>query len=142
MGRGGQHLGQRPALVKKAAAVLGANVGHYVYISSVSAYADLSKPGVDESSPVTTIDDPTTEKIDGRTFGALKALSEKAAETSMPGRVTVVRPGLIVGPEDPPTGSPTGLARSRGAAKCSPPAPPTTRSSSSTSATWGNSSSN
>ena len=34
-------------------------------------------------------------------YGALKALSEKAAETSMPGKVAVVRPGLIVGPEDP-----------------------------------------
>ena len=31
----------------------------------------------------------------------LKALSEKAAEAAMPGRVAVVRPGLIVGPEDP-----------------------------------------
>ena len=48
-----------------------------------------------------TIDDPTTEKIDGRTYGALKALTEKAAETAMPGKVAVVRPGLIVGPEDP-----------------------------------------
>ena len=90
-----------PRWVKKAAAVLGPNVGHYIYISSVSAYADLSKPGTDESAPVATIDDPATEKIDGRTYGALKALSEKAAETSMPGKVAVVRPGLIVGPEDP-----------------------------------------
>jgi 2'-hydroxyisoflavone reductase len=50
---------------------------------------------------VATIDDPTTEKIDARTYGALKALSEKAAESAMPGKVAVVRPGLIVGPEDP-----------------------------------------
>jgi 2'-hydroxyisoflavone reductase len=90
-----------PRWVKKAAAVLGPGVGHYIYISSISAYADLSKPGTDESAPVATIEDPTTEKIDGRTYGALKALSEKAAEASMPGKVAVVRPGLIVGPEDP-----------------------------------------
>jgi 2'-hydroxyisoflavone reductase len=90
-----------PRWVKKAAAVLGPNIGHYVYISSISAYADLSKPGSDETAPVATIDDPTTEKIDGQTYGALKALSEKAAESSMPGKVAVVRPGLIVGPEDP-----------------------------------------
>jgi 2'-hydroxyisoflavone reductase len=90
-----------PRWVKKAAAVLGPNVGHYIYISSISAYADLSKPGTDETAPVATIDDPTTEKIDGRTYGALKALTEKAAESSMPGKVAVVRPGLIVGPEDP-----------------------------------------
>jgi 2'-hydroxyisoflavone reductase len=90
-----------PRWVKKAAAVLGSNVGHYIYISSISVYADTSKPGVDESAPVATIDDPTTEKIDGRTYGALKALAEKTAETTMPGKVAVVRPGLIVGPEDP-----------------------------------------
>jgi 2'-hydroxyisoflavone reductase len=90
-----------PRWVKKAAAVLGPNIGHYVYISSISAYADLSKPGCDETAPLATIADPTTEKIDGQTYGALKALTEKAAETAMPGKVAVVRPGLIVGPEDP-----------------------------------------
>jgi 2'-hydroxyisoflavone reductase len=87
--------------VKKAAAVLGPNIGHYIYVSSISVYPDMSKPGTDETAPVATIDEPTTEKIDGRTYGALKALSEKAAEAAMPGKVAVVRPGLIVGPEDP-----------------------------------------
>ena len=90
-----------PRWVKKAAAVLGPNIGHYIYISSVSVYADTSKPGIDETTAVATIADETTEKITGETYGALKALSEKAAETAMPGKVTVVRPGLIVGPDDP-----------------------------------------
>jgi 2'-hydroxyisoflavone reductase len=90
-----------PRWVRKAADVLGSNVGHYLYISSISVYADTSKPGADENAPIATIADPTTEKIDGQTYGALKALSEKAAETTMPGKVAVVRPGLIVGPEDP-----------------------------------------
>ena len=90
-----------PRWVKKAADVLGSNIGHYIYISSISVYSDTSKPGTDEKSAVATIDDPTTEKIDGRTYGALKALTEKAAEAAMPGKVAVVRPGLIVGPEDP-----------------------------------------
>jgi 2'-hydroxyisoflavone reductase len=90
-----------PRWVKKAAEVLGPNIGHYLYISSISAYADLSKPGCDETAPLATIADATTEKIDGQTYGALKALTEKAAETAMSGKVTVVRPGLIVGPEDP-----------------------------------------
>ncbi len=34
-------------------------------------------------------------------FGALKALCEKAAEAALPGRTAVVRPGYIVGPDDP-----------------------------------------
>ena len=90
-----------PRWVKKAASVLGQNIGHYIYISSISVYPDNSKPGMDETAAVATIADPATEKITGETYGALKALSEKAAEESMPGRVAVVRPGLIVGPEDP-----------------------------------------
>lgn len=89
-----------PRWVNRSAAVLGPNIGRYIYISSISVYADTSKPG-DETAAVSTIDDPTTEKIDGRTYGALKALSEKAAEIAMPGKVAVVRPGLIVGPDDP-----------------------------------------
>src|SRR5438270_5629595 len=61
-----------PRWVKKAAAVVGPNVGHYIYISSISVYTDLSWPGTDEAAPVAPIDDPTTEKIDERTYGALK----------------------------------------------------------------------
>jgi len=80
---------------------LGGRVGQYVFISSISVYADTSKPGMDETARVATIADETTEKITEESFGALKALCEKAAESAMPGRVTIVRPGLIVGPGDP-----------------------------------------
>jgi 2'-hydroxyisoflavone reductase len=93
-----------PRWVNEAAAVLGNKIGHYVYVSSVSVYPDLSRPGTDESAPVATLPDgtdPKVETITGETFGPLKALSEKAAEAAMPGRVAVVRPGLIVGPDDP-----------------------------------------
>lgn len=90
-----------PRWVKKAATVLGPNIGHYVYISSISVYTDTSKPGMDETAAVATIADETTEKITAETYGALKALCEKAAEATMPRKVAVVRPGLIVGPEDP-----------------------------------------
>ena len=62
-----------PRWVKKAAAVLGPNIGHYVYISSVSVYVDQSKPGSDETSAVATIADPTTEKITGETYGAVES---------------------------------------------------------------------
>lgn len=93
--------GNVPRIVKASAELLAPNVDHYVYISSISVYADTSRPGADETAPVATIEDKTVEKIDGRTFGPLKALSEEAAETAMPGRVARVRPGLIVGPEDP-----------------------------------------
>src|SRR5207249_4838220 len=36
----------------------------------------------------------------GALYGPLKALCEREAEAAMPGRVLVIRPGLIVGPHD------------------------------------------
>ena len=91
--------GYVPRHVKDSATLLAPNVGHYVFVSTISVYADLGKP-VDEDAPVAKLKEPT-EKVTGETYGALKALCEEAAKAAMPGRVTVVRPGLIVGPEDP-----------------------------------------
>src|SRR5262249_25942412 len=44
--------------------------------------------------------DETVEKVDGETYGPLKALCEQAVEKALPGRTAVIRPGLIVGPDD------------------------------------------
>ncbi len=93
--------GYFPKDVAASAAVLSTNVGLYVFVSTISVYADSSKPGGDESAPVATTPDPAADKVTGENYGALKALCEKAAETAMPGKVMVVRPGLIVGPGDP-----------------------------------------
>ncbi|MFP2906259.1 SDR family oxidoreductase [Pyxidicoccus sp. 3LFB2] len=92
--------GYVPRMVKASAELLAPNVGHYVFVSSISVYKNLSEYGLNESSPVATVEDETTEKVSEH-YGALKALCEKAAETAMPGRVLNVRPGLIVGPDDP-----------------------------------------
>ncbi|HEX7707617.1 MAG TPA: NAD-dependent epimerase/dehydratase family protein [Thermoanaerobaculia bacterium] len=89
-----------PRWVRDAGAVLKGSVGHYLYISSLSAYADNSQPGMDETAPTAKLEDPTIETINGQTFGGLKALSEQEAEKAFPGRTTVVRPGLIVGHGD------------------------------------------
>lgn len=90
-----------PADVTRAARLLGDRAGQYVIISSISVYADNSKPGADESSAVLTMADPEAAKeITGENYGPLKALSEQAAEQELPGRTTVIRPGLIVGRGD------------------------------------------
>ncbi len=92
--------GYFPRQVKASASLLAPRVKQYVYISSISAFADLSKPGVDETGPVAVLKDPTVETITEGSYGGLKALCEQAAEAALPGRVTNVRPGLIVGPDD------------------------------------------
>ncbi len=93
--------GYVPRHVRDSATLLSSAVKRYVFISSISVYSDNSKPGMDETAAVGKLDDETLEKVTGETYGPLKALCEKAAEAALPGRVTVIRPGLIVGPGDP-----------------------------------------
>lgn len=89
-----------PRWVRDAAAILKDNVNQYLFISTLSVYADNSKPGMDETAATIALEDPTTEKMP-ENYGGLKALAEKEAEKAFPGRATIVRPGLIVGPGDP-----------------------------------------
>ncbi len=93
--------GYLPRIVRASAEALAPAVEHYSFVSSISVYPEGLPAGVDEDHPVATIDDPDTETLDGRSYGPLKALCEKAAEAAMPGRVLNVRPGLIAGPHDP-----------------------------------------
>jgi 2'-hydroxyisoflavone reductase len=102
--------GNLPRNVAEMAKSLSASVGSYVFISSQSAYADVSVRGVDETAPLKTLTNEQLERayqMDtsgqpnyAELYGGLKALSEQAAEQAMPGRVLIVRPGLIVGPYD------------------------------------------
>lgn len=93
--------GYLPRVVRASARRLAGSAGLYAFVSSISVYADLSRPGVDEEGPLARLEDPATESIDGETYGGLKALCEAACEEELPGRTLVVRPGLIVGPHDP-----------------------------------------
>ena len=88
-----------PRLVRASAELL-RDSGHYVFVSSISAYATPYRPGFDESAPLADLADPTTEEISGN-YGGLKAACERVVEEVFPGRCTVVRAGLIVGPHDP-----------------------------------------
>ncbi|MDM3871425.1 NAD-dependent epimerase/dehydratase family protein [Porticoccus sp. W117] len=89
-----------PRSVDMAMDVMKDNIGQYLIVSTISVYANWAQVGMDESGEVGKLDDPTTEEVTGETYGPLKALCEQAAEKHMPGRVTVIRPGLIVGPRD------------------------------------------
>ena len=91
--------GYVPRVVKASAELLADSVSQYLFISTLSVYAEYPANN-DESSPVGKLEDETVEEITGETYGPLKALCEQAAEAAMPGRVANVRPGLIVGPLD------------------------------------------
>jgi 2'-hydroxyisoflavone reductase len=94
--------GYIPRIVRLSAEVLEKSVSRYVFISSLSAYGDFKKVGIDESYPVGKLEDETIEEINGETYGPLKALCERAVQDIFGGeRTLIVRPGLIVGPHDP-----------------------------------------
>jgi 2'-hydroxyisoflavone reductase len=97
-----------PVWVRDVAQVLKGNVDRYVFISTISVYADTSKPGTDETAPLAkyTGADPYKESRETivaskfQLYGPLKALSEAEAEKQFPKQTLIIRPGLIVGPRD------------------------------------------
>ena len=92
--------GYVPRQVAATAELLHATTPLYVFVSTVSVYAGFDKPS-DENSPLGTLTDPTTDKVDGLTYGPLKALCEQAArQVYGDQRSLIIRPGLIVGPDD------------------------------------------
>lgn len=88
-----------PRQVRLSAELLAPNVRQYVFVSSVSVYANFAA-AQDEDAPLGRLSDETIETVDENSYGPLKALCEKAAQDALPGRVAVLRPGYIVGPHD------------------------------------------
>ena len=97
-----------PVWVRDAAQILQGNVDRYVFISTISVFADVSKPGTDENGPLAKYAGADAMKETVATlrasnyglYGPLKVLSEQEAEKWFPGKALVIRPGLIVGPGD------------------------------------------
>lgn len=98
--------GYVPKFVENPLAVLKDNIGFYVFISTCSVYAKMGEVPIDENSELATMTDEDEEKATAdrrmvmQFYGALKARCEQKAESMLPGRVCVVRPGLIVGHGD------------------------------------------
>ena len=116
--------GYVPRQVRSAAAALEGRVGLYAFVSTISVYRDKDVPMQDETAPVIELDDPDVEEVIGETYGGLKVLCERELERARPDASLVVRPGLIVGPDDPTdrfTYWPVRVAR--GGAFLAPPSP-------------------
>jgi 2'-hydroxyisoflavone reductase len=90
--------GYLPREVRQSAELLKDRVGRYLFISTVSVYADPSNTA--ENGPVQKLDDPSVEEVTGATYGGLKALCEEVVQEVYGERATVVRPHLVVGPHD------------------------------------------
>lgn len=103
--------GYVPAHVEATAKLFADKAQHYQFISTISVYGQLGQRAetVSEDTPVSEVAEDKQEdaaKVSTRRqsmqfYGPLKARCEAAAEAAMPGRVSNIRPGLIVGPGDP-----------------------------------------
>ena len=90
-----------PRIAGAAAQALKGRVGHYTFVSTVSIYADFSQPGLHEDSDVVHLEDETVEEITGETYGGLKVLCERVVNEHLGDRTFHLRPGIIIGPNDP-----------------------------------------
>jgi len=88
--------------VRASAELLADSVSHFTFISSVSAYAGLTRRrSSDEESPLARLPRGAARSAAREHYGAQKAACERAVREALLGRALVVRPGLIVGPHDP-----------------------------------------
>ena len=94
--------------MESAARLLGPQTGHYLYVSFIPAYVGYPRPGMDETARLRRWTPAT------RDYEHDKAGSEERLEALVSGKLTVVRPGPILGAGG---GSPdvfTCLMRARG----------------------------
>lgn len=92
-------LSAAPDLVQPALAALADDAAHWTLVSTVSVYARNDEPGADESAALVDPADPTE-------YGPGKVAAERSTAARLGasgggGRLSVVRPGLVVGPGDP-----------------------------------------
>lgn len=94
-----------PKTVTEAMDILRPAMKQFVVISTISVYASNNDPDADEDAALALVPDEVADGLTSHTqvgphYGAMKARVEKAAEAHSPGKVTTIRPGLIVGPRD------------------------------------------
>ena len=98
--------GYAPNIVRFSAEALQDKTQHYTFISSISVYANTRVAGITEDYPVGALNNEAAnaikanEDVTGETYGPAKALCEQVVLHTFPGNSLVIRPGLIVGPND------------------------------------------
>jgi len=90
-----------PRIVKQSASFLSGKCDLYVFISTLSVYQDFKTPDITEDYALAQLEDTSDEDYTDDSYGPLKALCEYGIQQSFDGKVLVLRPGIIVGPNDP-----------------------------------------
>jgi 2'-hydroxyisoflavone reductase len=92
--------GYFPRIVQLSCDLLKDHAKQYIFISSIAAYADFRKIGIDENYPLAKLQGPVVEERSGMTYGPLKALCEDVVKSVYGKNATIIRPTYIAGPGD------------------------------------------
>lgn len=90
----------RPSWARAAMSALGERAGHWTAISSCSVYRDEETPGQTADAPVHDPAPVDADETNMEIYGSLKVASEEAVRVALGDRALIIRPGLIVGPDD------------------------------------------
>ena len=94
--------GHTPRDVSATADGLSGKVGHYTYISTASVLSMPLAYGCDETAPVCELPPGAArDEVTPENYGAIKAECERIVTDTFDGASCIIRPGLVVGPEDP-----------------------------------------
>jgi 2'-hydroxyisoflavone reductase len=103
---------------------LGERGGHYLQISSISAYEEPSAVGADESTPLLQLGDGDPNAVvTNETYGVLKAECERAATERFGDGITIVRPTYVIGGHDKTMRFPYWIARMKRGGRVAFPGP-------------------
>jgi 2'-hydroxyisoflavone reductase len=95
-------IAYRPHEVAVLREALGDRGGHYIQISSISAYQDPAHEGATEDELLLIANAPADPDvaITGATYGPLKAACERAAHSYFGDNISIVRPTFVIGGHD------------------------------------------
>lgn len=103
---------------------LGERGGHYLQISSISAYEEPSAVGADESTPLLQLGDGDPNAVvTNETYGVLKAECERAAAERFGSEIAIVRPTYVIGGHDKTMRFPYWVARMQRGGRVAFPGP-------------------
>ncbi|MEF2277077.1 NAD-dependent epimerase/dehydratase family protein [Deinococcus sp. YIM 134068] len=93
--------GYMPRQVRASAGTLRERVGRYVFVSTVSVYAEQSRHPIREDDPLLPEAGEDVTEVTGETYGPLKVTCERIVRDTFGDRATVMRPQIVAGPHDP-----------------------------------------
>lgn len=93
--------GYTPRQVRPSAELLWGRIARYVFISTVSTYADLARVPVEESDALLPEAAEDVTEITNDTYGPLKVTCERIVADLYGERCTILRPQIVAGPWDP-----------------------------------------